>query len=97
MVLVTAIVIAAMGSHVLATWVRIKTDASEPFTFGTPNGNPPAFRSGSSLADYGIIWAQVATQLDLEVKAWGVAGGSPYEFEQFQKQVPEARTTFIVV
>ena len=29
--------------------------------------------------------------------AWGVAGGSPYEFEQLQKKVPDAQTTYIVI
>ncbi len=47
-----------------------------------------------TMALYG---RRLRTRLDLEIKAWGIAGGSPYEFEQFQKQVPEARTTFIVV
>jgi hypothetical protein len=92
-----ATVIAAIGSHCVAGWLKIKTKASEPLTFGQPNGKPPAFRAGSSLADYGISWEQISTQLDLEIKAWGIAAGSPYEWEQFQKQVPEARTTFIVV
>jgi hypothetical protein len=97
LVLIVAVMIAVIGSHLLASWLKIKTNASEPFTFGKPNGNPPAFLSGSSLADYGISWEQISTQLDLEIKVWGVAGGSPYEFEQFQKEVPDARTTFIVV
>jgi hypothetical protein len=96
-VLIVATVIAAIGSHLVAGWLKIKTKASEPFTFGKSNGNPPAFLSGSSLADYGISWEQISTQLDLEIKVWGIAGGSPVEFERFQKQVPEARTTFIVV
>jgi hypothetical protein len=97
LILIVTIVIAAIGSHLVASWLKIKTTASEPFTFGKSNTNPPAFLSGSSLADYGISWDQISTQLDLEIKVWGVAGGSPYEFEQFQKQVPEAWTTFIVV
>jgi len=92
-----AIVIAATGSHLVAGWLKIKTTVSEPLVFGKPNGHPPAYRSGSSLSDYGIQWEQIATQLNLEIKAWGIAAGSPYESEQFQKHVPEARTTFIVV
>ena len=97
LVLMVATVIAATGSHLLAGWLKIKTTVSEPLVFGKPNGHPPAYRSGSSLSDYGIQWEQIATQLNLEIKAWGIAAGSPYESEQFQKQVPEARTTFIVV
>ena len=92
-----AILIAATGSHVLASWLKVKTIAAQAFTFGKPNGKPPAFLAGSSVADYGIAWGQVSTQQDLEIKVWGIAGASPYEEEQFQKQVPEARTTFLVV
>jgi len=96
-ILIVATLIATIGSHCVASWLKIKTSASEPLIFGTPNGNPPAFRAGSSLSDYGIKWEQIATQTDTEIKAWGIAAGSPYESEQFQKLVPEARTTYIVV
>jgi hypothetical protein len=92
-----ATVIASTGSHLLVGWLKVKTTASEPFTFGKSNDDPLAFRAGSSLADYDIKWEQIATQTDTEIKAWGIAGGSPYEFEQFQKRVPEARTTYIVI
>jgi hypothetical protein len=94
---VAAFVIAIIGSHWLADWTNIKTTVSESLVFGAPNGKPPAFRAGSSLSDYGIDWNVIATQTQTEILAWGVAGGSPYEFEQFQKKVPEARTTYIVV
>jgi len=39
----------------------------------------------------------VAGELQTQIKTWGIAGGTPIEFEQFQRQVPGARTTFIVV
>jgi hypothetical protein len=97
LVLIVATVIAATGSHCVASWLKVKTIAAQAFTIGKPNGNPPVFLAGSSIADYGIAWDQISTQLDTEIKAWGIAGGSPYEWEQFQKQVPEAQTTFIVV
>lgn len=97
LVLITAVVIAAVGSHLLASWLKVKTIASQPVVFGKPNGKPPAFLAGSSIMAYGISWEQISTQLDLEIKVWGIAAGSPVEFEQFQKQVPDARTTFIVV
>jgi hypothetical protein len=96
-VLAAAIAIAAIGSHLLASWLKIKTVASQPFTIGKPNGRPPAFLAGSSLAAYGISWEQISTQTDTEIQTWGIAGGSPFEWQQFQEQVPEARTTFIVV
>jgi hypothetical protein len=97
LVFLAAVVISAFGSHLLASWLKIKTTAAQPFVFGKPNGKAPAFLAGSSIMAYGISWEQISTQLDMEIKVWGIAAGSPIEFEQFQKQVPEARTTFIVV
>jgi hypothetical protein len=92
-----AILVAACGSHLLATWLKIKTTAAQAYTIGQPNGRPPAFLAGSSLANYGISWQQIAGKVDMEIRAWGIAGGSPFEWEQFQKKVPDAGTTFIVV
>ena len=95
--IVAAVALASAGSHCLARWVKLRTAASETFTFGSANGTSPAFRSGSSLSDYGISWPSIADQLHLTIRAWGVAGGSPYEFEHFQKEVPDAKMTFLVV
>jgi hypothetical protein len=92
-----AIVIAAIGSHWLADWAKIKTETGQPWTWGNPDAKTVAFMAGSSVADYGISWDLISTQLELEVKGWGVAGGSPVEWEQFQSRLPEARTTFVVV
>jgi hypothetical protein len=96
-VLISATVIAAIGSHILIDWTRIKTTVIEPFVFGKPNGQPPAFKAGSSLSDYDIDWNVIAAQTQTEILAWGVAAGSPYEFEEIQKKVPQAKTTYIVI
>lgn len=96
-VLVVATIIVAICSHLLIGWTRIKTTVTEALVFGQPNGKPPAFQAGSSLSDYDIDWNRIAAQTDTEILAWGVAAGSPYEFEQLQKKVPQARTTYIVV
>jgi hypothetical protein len=97
LVLIVAAVIAAAGSHAVASWLKIKTAAAEPFVLGNPTGKPPAFMAASSVGGYGILWGDIATRLDTQIKTWGIAGGSPIEFEQFQKEVPEAQTTFIVI
>jgi hypothetical protein len=96
-VLAVATILAVIGSHLLIDWTKIKTTVSEPLVFGEPNGRPPAFRAGSSLSDYDIDWKAIAGQTHTEILAWGVAGGSPYEFEQVQKKVPDACATYIVV
>jgi hypothetical protein len=97
LVLIAAVAIAAVGSHLVASWLKIKTAAAEPFIIGTAKGHPPAFLAASSVGGYGILWDQIAGQLDTQIKTWGIAGGTPVEFEQFQKKIPEAQATFIVV
>jgi hypothetical protein len=97
LILLAAVALAAAGSHGVAAWLKIKTRAAEPFVIGKPTANPPAFLAASSVGGYGILWGDIASQLDTQIKTWGIAGGTPIEFEQFQKQVPEAQTTFVVL
>jgi hypothetical protein len=92
-----AIGIAALSSHLIARWVKIDTTGMHAWTIGTSNGKPPAFLTGSSLSSYGISWNEIAKVTDTQIKVWGLAGGSPVEFEQFQRKLPEARTAFVVV
>ena len=92
-----AIGIAALSSHLIARWVKIDTVGAHALTIGTSNGKSPAFLTGSSLSSYGISWKEISKATDTQIKVWGLAGGSPVEFEQFQKRIPEARTAFIVV
>jgi hypothetical protein len=73
-VLVIATLIASMGSHLLATRLKVKTTAAQAFTIGEANGNSPAFLAGSSVADYGIEWQHIATQINAQIKVWGIAG-----------------------
>ncbi len=96
-VLAGAVTIAAIGSHLVASWVKVKTRAAELFVVGGAHSNPPTFLAGSSVANYGISGDEISTQLDSQIKVWGIAGGSPVEWEQFQKQVPEAQTTLIII
>ena len=77
--------------------MKIDTVGAHAGTIGTSNGKPPAFLTGSSLSSYGISWKEISKATDTQIKVWGLAGGSPVEFEQFQKKLPEARTAFIVV
>jgi hypothetical protein len=93
----TAITIASIGSHILTTWLNIRTAAGAPFSVGTSNAKPPAYLAGSSLAGQGLAWARISKELDQRIVGWGIAGGSPFEWEIFQPRASEARTTFIVV
>ena len=97
LVLMAAIVIASFGSHLVVSYLRMGGPAATPFVIGKSFGKPPAFLAASSIGSYGIAWDQIADDIGTEIRGWGVAGGTPIEFEQLQKKVPEARTTFIVV
>lgn len=92
-----AVTIAAIGSHLLAGWLKLKTKAGQAYTIGTSKARPPAFLAGSSLASYGVLWEEISNQIGREIRVWGVAGSSPFEWEQFQSKAPEVETTFIVV
>lgn len=96
-VLLAATTIASIGSHLLADWLKLKTEAGQAYTIGASKDKSPAFLAGSSLASYGISWEEISHQIDREIKVWGIAGSSPFEWEQFQKKVPEVQATFIVV
>ena len=74
--LVGAIVIAAIGSHWLAAWLKIHTVSSVYWTWGKATSSRPAYLAGSSVADYGISWDQVSSQLGVEIVGWGIPGGS---------------------
>lgn len=95
--LMVAMVIAACGSHFLAKWLSLKTTAGQKFIIGKPDGKSSAFLAGSSLATYGISWDDIAAQQDVAISVWGIAGSSPFEWEQFQPKAPDARVSYIVV
>ena len=95
--LTAATVIAVLGSHALAAWLKVLTKAGIPYSYGTPTPDSTAYLAGSSLAGNGISWDEAAAQLQLEIQTWGVPGGSPLEWEQFQTKAPGAQASFIVV
>ena len=76
LVLMAAAAIAAAGSHAVAAWLKIKTQAAEAFEIGKPTGHPLAFLAASSVGGYGILWDQVAGELQTQIKTWGIAGGN---------------------
>ena len=96
-ILFATVLLAAVCSHALASWVKVRTTAVQAFVVGQAHGKPPAYMAGSSLAGYGLSWEQITAQLGVEMHTWGIAGGSPYEWEQFQPNAPDVDTSFIVV
>ena len=97
LVLLAATVIAAAGSHLVYSWLKMAGGDIVPYVIGKSSGKPPAFLGASSIGNYGIAWDQIAGAMGTEIRGWGMVGGTPIEFEQFQKKFPEARTTFIVI
>lgn len=97
LVLIAATLIAAAGSHLVISCLKMNRPSFGPVVVGKSFGNPPAFRGASSIGGYGIAWDQIAGEMGTEIICWGSPGATPIELEQFQKHVPEARTAFIVV
>jgi hypothetical protein len=96
-VIAGAILIASTGSHMLVGWLHIRTTAVSPFTIGNARTQPPAYLAGSSLAGQGLEWERISRELNQRIIGWGIAGGSPFEWQIFQPRAAAVRRTFVVV
>ncbi len=92
-----AIAISAFGSHILINWLKIETTSGRPWSIAPANGRPMAYLAGSSLARDGLSSERITKELDVGICGWGIAGGSPFEWEVFQPRATEARMSLIVV
>jgi hypothetical protein len=81
----------------LVDWVKIRTTAVTHFDYRNANGSSLAYLAGSSLAGQALSWKRISQVSDREIIGWGIAGGSPCEWEMFQPRARGARMTFIVV
>jgi hypothetical protein len=96
-VLLAAIAIAATGSHILVDWLKIRTAAVTRFDYGAAKGRSMTYLAGSSLAGQALDWTRLPQELDREIIGWGIAGGSPFEWEIFQPRAGNVGTSFIAV
>ena len=94
-ILLAALVITSLVSHLVARAFHIRTLAVTPLSFGSTNRPVDSIVAGSSLMFYGVGWAEVAKTMGLRMQGWAVPAGSVIEMEVLQSQVPAARVTFL--
>ncbi len=80
-VLLAAVTLASVGSHLLAHRLRIIRDAVRVDVIGPGHATLPIQVTGSSLVFYGIDWEKIATITDHEILAYGSPSASPCEIE----------------
>src|SRR4051812_38368649 len=91
------VVVAAIVSHSLASWIGIRTQAISRSTFGLVTGVSPAFLGGSSLTFYGLDWQQISTNWNYPIASFGVPSASVNELEGFQPFATNSRLSIIGV
>lgn len=97
LLLCICVAVAALGSHVIARFLRIRTGAVAYKLLAKGNQKPLALAEGSSLMLDGLSWKRISNAFGQGVENWFVAGSSPCEWEPLQRRVSDARLTLIVV
>ena len=97
LMLCVALVITSFGSHLMVRWLKIKASWGDYQLYGAPGGKGPIPVHGSSIAFNGIDWREVSDALGSPIARWGIAGGTPSEWEQMQLRSDRARRTVVVV
>jgi hypothetical protein len=95
--LCVCVIIAALGSHFVATFLKIRTSAVGYKLLANGNQKPFALAEGSSLMLDGLSWRRISNAFGQNIENWFVAGSSPSEWESLQGRASDARLTFIVV
>src|SRR5947209_8583791 len=96
-VVLFAMCVASVISHVVGKAVGFRTEAVEPLVFGAKDLPIGATAAGSSLMFYGINWAEVSKALSVRVRGWAVPGGSLEEMDVLHRGAPPASYTFLDV
>jgi hypothetical protein len=91
------VVLSSITSRSITASLGIETAPSGYTVIGESEGRTPVYMAGSSLAGDGLSWPRIARELNLTVEAWGVAGSSPSEWENFQRLITGPKLTILVI
>ena len=97
LLLCICVAIAAVGSHVVASFLKIRTGAVGYKLLADGSQKPFALAEGSSLMLDGLSWKRISKAFGQGIENWFVAGSSPSEWEPLQRRASNTRLTFIVV
>ena len=97
LLLFICIAIAALGSHLVASFLKIRIGAVGYKLLADGSQKPFALAEGSSLMLDGLSWKRISKAFGQGIENWFVAGSSPSEWELLQGRASNTRLTFIVV
>ena len=97
LILITLVVIllAALGSHLVVSWLGIRSGWGEHRVAGTEWNKPLANVAGSSLLGDALDVQLACRTLEQGMQTWFVAGSSPAEWVELQSRAPDAKLTII--
>ncbi len=96
-ILVAVTGLAALGSHLVVSWLGIRSGWGEHRVAGREWNKPLAYVAGSSLLGDALDVAQASRTLEQGMQTWFVAGSSPAEWVELQSRASDAKLTIIGV
>jgi len=96
-ILCIAVVIAALCSHLMVRYLKIKTSSGGYKNFGTTDQPAKIRLYGSSVAYSGVDWRKVSEALGGPIECWASLGSTPSEWEHSPPPSKEINRFFIVV
>lgn len=95
-VVCATLLLASVGSHLVAGWIGLPKPGAAFRRIGPPGG-PQVFCAGSSLLQFGLAWPEISKALGQGMENWGVGGSSPSEWEMSQTLATNANLMIIGV
>ena len=96
LVICASLLLAAIGSHVTARLLGLRTTAIG-YKLLAKGNQPFALAEGSSLMVDGLSWSRISKNINVGIENWFVAGSSPAEWDLLQEKAPATKLNFIVV
>jgi hypothetical protein len=94
LVTATAILIAVVGSNLIAAWIGLPRPGAAYRRIG-PETGPQILSAGSSLLQFGLSWPVISKTLGQGIENWGVGGSTPSEWEVFQHSATNCNLTIV--
>lgn len=95
LIVLTVMVLAAIGSHLVVSWLGIRSGWGDHRVAGSEFAGPLANVAGSSLLGDALDVPLACRTLQQGMQTWFVAGSSPCEWVELQSRAADAKLTII--
>jgi len=93
-VIVGAMLVAAVGSNLVAIWIGLPKPGAAYRRIG-PQTGAQILSAGSSLLQFGLSWPEISATFGQGIENWGVGGSTPSEWEEFQRFATNCNFTIV--